>query len=58
MTPDTQIPLLPLRGVVNAGEIYEKEKLKDVGIIKRGRIGDWSIVRNSLIWIESEVTPP
>ena len=27
----------------------EKEKQKDMGIMKRGRTGDWRVVRNSLM---------
>lgn len=40
---------LLLRGQVSCGEMGEKEKQKDMGIMKRGRAGDSVVVRNRLM---------
>jgi hypothetical protein len=34
----------------------EKEKQKDVGTMKRGRSGDWTVVRNSMMWVAGDAT--
>ena len=48
-TPDTQRPQKPLRGASKWWRNGREEKQKDVGTMKRGRTGDWRVVRNSLM---------
>jgi hypothetical protein len=48
MVPDTQKFQSP-EEQVSSGEMGEKEKQKDVGTMKRGRSGDWTVVRNSMM---------
>ena len=49
MTPDTQSPRHHRDKQVNGGEMEEKEKQKDVSVVKRDRTGDSRVVRNSLM---------
>jgi hypothetical protein len=34
----------------------EKEKQKDVGTMKRGRAGDWTVVKNSMMRVAGDAT--
>lgn len=54
MTLDTQRPQVPLRGASIGGEV--KERQKDMGMMKRGRTGDSSVVTNNLKWVAGDAS--
>ena len=41
---------------ISGEEMEEKEKQKDVGTMKRGRSGDWRVVRKGLMSVASDAT--